>query len=116
MTEINAQAGCVARSNEPPPRWWRWHRFPLVPQLKIKQEDDHNTWRFNFHWLVFRAWTSDAPMLGFQVEIETYGVQVRLHLPYLWVGVFIPLGSRIEAWAHRNLWRKTRFWKQKESQ
>lgn len=72
-------------------KWYYWPRCPLLPDWRIKQADKWNTWGFHFHWLVFRAWTSDAPMLGFQVELDDSQLQIRLNIPYLWTGIFIPI-------------------------
>ena len=114
MSELNVAAGCEVARSGPAPRWYNWPRFPLVPQLETRQEDRHNTWRFHFHWLFFRAWTSDAPMFGASFEIETYGANVRMNLPYLWVGLFLPFPMRLEMWSHRNLWRKTTWQRESE--
>lgn len=84
-------------------KWYNWRRLPLLPKLKTRKEDLHNTSSFNFHWLVFRAWTSDAPMLGIEVNLAENGYfNIRLNLPYLWTGIFIPYYSE---WTHR-FWRK----------
>lgn len=109
MSEYVAAQADVAKSNEPPRKWWNWHLCPLVPQIRTRQEDRHNTWSFHFHWLLFRAWTSDAPTLGVNAEIETYGAHLRFHFPYLWAGIFIPFGMYVDSWIHRHLWRKTKF-------
>lgn len=84
-------------------QWFNWPRFPLVPQLKIKQEDKHNTWGFNFHWLMFRVWTGDAPMLGAEIDIDT-DFKVRLNLPYVWTAIIIPIAP-YGAWTFK-FWRK----------
>lgn len=87
-------------------RWWSYYRFPLVPEFRVRAPDRHNTRSFYFHWLAFRAWTSDAPMLGIEVELTDANLQFRLNLPYLWTGLFIPIFP--ERW-HQKLWRKPKY-------
>jgi hypothetical protein len=84
-------------------RWWTHWKCPLVPQLKIKKADKHNTAGFNFHWLFFRAWTGDAPSIGASVELCDDGLFLRLTLPYLWTGLFFYILP--QSWSHK-LWRK----------
>lgn len=82
-------------------RWWSHWRCPLVPQLKIKKADRHNTSGFNFHWLFFRAWTGDAPSLGASIELSDSGLFIRLTLPYLWTGLFfymVPSNTKLFMW------------------
>jgi hypothetical protein len=83
--------------------WYSWHRLPLAPQWSFRKEDEYNTSGFHFHWLIFRAWTSDAPMLGASIDLAESGCfQIRINLPYLWCGIFIPY---YPAWRNR-FWRK----------
>lgn len=84
MSDLN-QAMCE------PEKWYHWSRCSLLPTLKTRKADRFNTASFNFHWLIFRAWTSDAPMLGFSVEFSDRDLSIRLNLPYLWTGLFIPI-------------------------
>jgi len=93
----------ACKTNMAKKKWYNWNRFPLLPQLKIRREDLHNTSSFNFHWLIFRAWTSDAPMLGAEINLAENGCfEIRLNLPYLWTGIFIPY---YPAWKNY-FWRK----------
>lgn len=86
----------------PEPRWWNWYRLPLMPQFRYRAPDKWNTASYYFHWLVFRAWTSDAPMLGFSVELTDRSLDIRLNLPYLWAGIFIPVFPE----HHNRFWRR----------
>lgn len=83
--------------------WYHWHRFAVLPNIRIKKADEYNTWGFNFHWLIFRAWTSDAPMLGCSIGLDDHDLKIRVDLPYLWTGIFIPL---FPANIHQRFWRK----------
>ena len=87
---------------EPTP-WYHWHRFAVLPNLRIKQADQWSTWGFHFHWLFFRAWTMDCVWLGAEVELDDQQLQVRVNIPYLIMGLFIPLFP--QSWGQK-LWRK----------
>lgn len=84
--------------------WWQWYRCPLVPEFKYRPGDDHNTPGFHFHWLFFRAWSCDAPQLGFEVKLDDREFEARLILPYCWAGIFIPVFP--QSVAHK-FWRKS---------
>ena len=92
---------CVAKQFKTP--WYHWDRFPILPILKIKNADQHNTWGFYFHWLVFMAWTMDDPEMGFIVMIDDQYIQIQLRFPYLITGIFIPISPRHFS---QMLWRK----------
>lgn len=73
-------------------KWWAFGgRFPLIPQWKYKQSNKYNTSNFWFHWLGFRIWTIDSPSLGFSLELDDQNLEIRLRLPYLITGFWMPL-------------------------
>lgn len=108
MSDAVAQAE-VCKAEGPSPRWYNWYRFPLVPQFRYRPADRQNTANFHFHWLVFRAWTSDAPMLGFEIKLNDRDLDIRVDLPYLWTGIFIPIFP--DSMSHR-FWRKSQYYKE----
>lgn len=81
-------------------KWYNNNVFPLIPVLKIKKANEHNTSGFTFRWLVFTFWTLDS--FSFEISIvatEHWGIGVIGILPYLrWV-IAIPcpewLGMKI---------------------
>jgi len=86
--------------------WYHWPRCPLVPDIKFRKADKHNTWSFGFHWLIFRCWTMDNPSLGASIELDDMSLQIRLRLPYLITGLFIP----VFPWGlEHKLWRKPKY-------
>lgn len=83
--------------------WYHWHRFAVLPNLKIKPGDRYNTWGFSFHWLFFRCWTMDSPDITFSINLNDQSLNIRFEPPYLCMGFFIPLFP----WRlHQKLWRK----------
>lgn len=83
--------------------WYFWHRFAVLPRFFTRKADQYNTWQFHFHWLVFRAWSMDSPDIGAEITLDDRQLEIRLRLPYLITGAFIPLFP--ESWAHK-LWRR----------
>ncbi len=71
-------------------KWYYWHRCSLLPVFKYRPGNKHNCADLSFHWLIFRAWTGMVPQLGFEIKIDQGDFCIRLHLPYLYAGMFIP--------------------------
>ena len=87
-------------------KWWSFGgRFPLIPQWRFKPENEYNTSGFWFHWLAFRAWTMDSPDIGFQINLDDQQLELRIRLPYLITGLWIPL---FPFSFHQKTWRKVR--------
>lgn len=85
-----------------PTPWYHWHRFALLPNLKIRKADKYNCSSFRFHWLFFRAWSGISPEITLQVTLDDQQLQIRFSLPYIHMGFFIPLFP----WSfHQKLWR-----------
>ena len=89
--------------------WFYYHRFSILPNLRVRQADQYNTWGFNFHWLVFRAWTIMSPDIGFEVTLDDQQLQIRLKFPYLITGFFIPLFPA--SWSQKIWWTVKRDYK-----
>ena len=87
-----------------PEPWYRWHRFALVPTWHYRPANYQNTFSFHFHWLCFRLWTIDSPDLSAEVTLDDMGLQIRWRIPYVIMGLFIPLFPM--RW-HQKLWRKS---------
>lgn len=96
---------CISEEYVHQLKWYYWPRLPLLPDYRFKKADEHNEWRFWIHWLIFRAWTSGSPGIGFEVKLDDQQLMIRLTLPYLYTGLFIPLFP----WKwHQKLWRYPR--------
>lgn len=87
------------------PAWAKWYRCPLIPQVWWRTGNRQNTWSFGIHWLVFHAWTMDNPEIGASIALDDRQLEIRLRLPYLITGLFIPIFP--ERFAHK-LWRKSK--------
>ena|SRR5690606_1146754 len=90
-------------------KWYYWHRFSLLPTLRIRKADHQNTVSFHFHWLALRVWSIDSVSLGIEVRIEE-DFAARAYLPYLIVGVWIPIFPM--NLLQRNLWRRSQWQKE----
>lgn len=85
-------------------KWWAFGgRFPLVPILRVKKADKYNTAGFYFTWLGFRIWTMDSPDIGFEINLCDRDLGVRVRIPYLIIGFWLPL---FPASFEHKLWRK----------
>jgi hypothetical protein len=96
-------AASTDRGNEYWPKGW--YRFPLIPVIRYSPEDKYNRSRFSFHWMCFRIWDSMAPHFGVEFKIELSSIDIRLNLPYLYTGIFIPL---IDPITEQRFWRTKR--------
>jgi len=83
-----------------------WHRFSILPNIRIRPADRYNTWGFSIHWLVFRAWTNMAPRIGFEIDLDDQNLSLRLNLPYLHTGLFIPVFP--QSWSQKLWWTQRR--------
>lgn len=71
-------------------KWYYWPRCSLLPVFKYRPANKHSCADISFTWLVFRAWTNISPQLGVEIMLDE-SLQIRLNLPYLHTGIFIPL-------------------------
>lgn len=90
----------------PPPRWYRYDRFPLLPTYRFRPEDDYNRSDWWFHWLFLHVWTICSPDLGAGVELNDQALEFRIRVPYLIILVSVPLFPRA---LYQKLWR-TKPW------
>lgn len=84
-------------------KWYRSYRFPLLPVFTTKAADKHNTADFGFHWLCFRAWSMMSPDIGLEINLSDQDLMLRARIPYLILGIFIPLFP--QRWMQKT-WRK----------
>lgn len=85
-------------------KWWAFGgRFPLLPILIVKPANRYNTWGFYFQWLGFRVWTMDSPDIGFEVNLSDQDLAVRMRIPFLIVGFWLPL---FPSWFMQKTWRR----------
>ncbi len=97
---------CMSEEAARREKWYRHWRFPLLPTLSVRSRDKFNSSDFNFHWLFFRCWSGMSPDIGLEVMLTDQEFIIRMHLPYLCIGVFIPLFPR--RWTQKT-WRITRI-------
>lgn len=91
----------------PMPKWYNNPKFSLVPLLRIKEANEHNTRGFQFDWLFLRLWSLDS--FGFEFSLVAdnhWGVGFVGALPYLRWTCCIPCPERIGMWVQANLWRR----------
>lgn len=86
--------------------WYNNHKFPLIPQLEIKQANTYNTKGFSFSWLFFKLWSIDAPCFEFSIVCDTHwGIGLIGLLPFFRWAICIPCPTSLEIWVHKNLSR-----------
>lgn len=93
MKTVNADCGVDSVAYETKKRkWYRWHKFPLVPIFDYKPEDEWNTSDFSFSWLNLRIWSMMSWDIGFEVNLSDCGLLLTLRVPYLniklWLLIF----------------------------
>lgn len=85
-------------------KWYHWHKFSLLPNVRYRPGNKQNTWSLHVRWLLFSAWTMDSPDIGVELGLSDYVLEARVRLPYLITGIFIHLPDFV---SHRHrLWRK----------
>lgn len=88
-------------------KWYNKNIFPLVPNITIKNEDEHNTSGFTFRWLFFRFWSLDNFQFELSLNIDTHwGIGITFLLPYLRGVISIPCPERFGIWIDTKLRRK----------
>lgn len=102
---MDEQKVAVEVSKDFPDRWYKHWAFPLLPHTVIRQPDQWNTWRLNFHWLFVRFWTLDSPSIGVDVDIDTSHLGAYFRLPYCKFGVGIHIPFKLSAWLQKHTWR-----------
>lgn len=99
---MNEQVAKISNEKEPWPRgWWR---FPLLPMISIKQQDDWNNWGFSFDWMFIKVWNMDSVELSVQFSIEEQ-LSIKIFVPYLIVYLHIPVFP--VGFLQKHLWKKT---------
>lgn len=105
MRTVNADYGIdIVPALPDDRRWFRWHRFPLVPIVTIDRGDQWNTRGFCFSWLNLRVWTTDSIHLVLGLNIEDVGVFVTIDPPYLRIRVWLLWFPR--RW-YQKLWHRS---------
>ena len=88
-------------------RWYRHHRFPLLPLLDIQEGDEYNADHYSFSWLNLRVWSLEHFSFQFHAELDGRGLYVQFVVPYVSVVVWLLyLPERVETWIYRHLHRK----------
>lgn len=77
-------------------KWYNKNVFPLVPVIKVKKANEHNTSGFTFRWLFFTIWSLDSFSFELAFVASTHwGIGLIGLLPYIrWV-VTIPCPKRL---------------------
>ena len=88
-------------------KWYNNYHFPLIPNLTIREGDEHNTSSWSFTWLFIKLWSLDSCSLEVGIVLDSHwGIGVIGILPYLrWV-VCIPCPTGLMMWTQKYLWRK----------
>jgi len=98
-----------SNENRKPRKWYTNYTFPLVPVIWYRNDDEHNTFNWDFHWMFFRLWTRDA--FDFEVALTVgtqWGIGVTALLPYLRIVICIPCPEILGAKIQKHLWRHTK--------
>lgn len=91
----------------PPYKWYRDHRFSLLPTLEIRQPvAPRNEWDsgtpkgFSFKWLFIRMWSLKSAYLELSLVADTHwGIGIIGILPYLRWTLCVPMPPAIgERW------------------
>lgn len=101
---VNAEYGIdsVVYEANTKPKWYHWHRFPIMPIFEYRPADEFNEPNFNFSWLMVRIWSLISPDIEFCVTIEDVGGYVSIRIPYIKIVIWFlwfPM-----AW-HQKTWR-----------
>ena len=95
-------SGCYRKE-----KWYNRNIFPLVPVIRFKKADEHNTRSFNFRWLIFTFWSLDSFQFELSFNVDTHwGIGITFLLPYLRGVIAIPCPESFGMWADRKLSRK----------
>lgn len=98
-----SDVACAVEARRP---WYRWQRFPLLPEWGYRPENRHNRADWWFHWLGLHCWTMMSPDLEVSVTLDDQSLSLRLFVPYLIIDFRVPLFP--QSW-HQKLWR-TKKW------
>lgn len=80
-------------------------KFHWYPAILNKPGDEHNSRRLGVSWLWFLICDNMAPTLSIDVTLEFWGFTVRISVPYISFYLRILFPTKLDSWAHRNLWR-----------
>lgn len=97
----------MAASNVKP--WYRYWRFPLLPEFYNRAPDRWNMRDLGVTWLCFSAWTLTSPELGIEVGLDDQVAYARVRLPYLQIWVKLPIFPRALT---QKTWRTTSRWRE----
>lgn len=105
---VNADYGIDSIPKEPKHRkWYRWHKFPLLPNVEYKARNEWNSTHISFSWLFLRVWTMDSPDIGLHFDLQDSGMSVRLRLPYLNIHFWLlPFPDSFARLSMDRLWRR----------
>jgi len=86
-----------------------YDRFPLLPVLNYRKENDYNVSQITFRWLFIYFWTLEH--LSFEIALvmdSHWGIAINFLFPYLRLSIGIPLPEFISDFTRKYLHRKTR--------
>tara|TARA_B110000971_G_C19837607_1_gene421030 strand:- start:76 stop:435 length:360 start_codon:yes stop_codon:yes gene_type:complete len=109
---VNANTENVQYGWERGNKWYNSDRFPILPNIRVKKADFHNTSSFSFRWIFINMWILDGP--NFEVGIVAsshWGIGFLFLLPYLRLAITIPYPAKLEYWVSRNFNRKPQILK-----
>lgn len=87
-------------------KWYNLPIFPIVPQLDVKEPDEHNTWRFTFKWLIFTLWSLDSFQFEIAIVADTHwGIGIIGMVPYLRFVATIPCPEPVTIFFQKHIHR-----------
>jgi hypothetical protein len=91
-------------------KWYKNHKFPLVPLFNYTRKEKHNTSGWDFEWLFLKLWTRNSFdfELAFVIDPTHWGIGITALVPYLRIVFTIPPTEKIASWFIKNTWRKNK--------
>jgi len=107
MKLVNADYGIdMVTADERKRRWYRHHKFPLLPMYSYDYGDDWNAPSVQFSWLFLRMWTVSHFSFCASIEFDSAGFRLAFSLPYLRIFIWlIPFPEIVQRFAMNRLYR-----------
>ena len=87
-------------------KWYRHHKFPLLPMYDYDHGDEWNAPGVYFSWLFVRIWSLSEFSLRASIEFDDAGLRLGFSLPYLRIYLWlIPFPLIIQEWAMKHLYK-----------
>ena len=85
MKVVNADYGIdtIACDGRKRPKWYHWHRFPILPIFSYRSADENNESNFTLSWFNIRIWSMMSPDIEIGITIENVGAYIYFRIPYI---------------------------------